>query len=154
MRTLIDRARFDAVLIAGRYTLLDASGSTLIAEANARGIRVIAGGVFNSGVLATWPQSAPTYAYQPAGATIVERTARIAAICARHDVPLGAAALQFVLANPAITTVLLGPRTVAELDANLAAARRPIAPSFWSELAHASVIPGGRPTDSSPGRSA
>jgi len=83
---LIDRARFDAFLPAGCYTLLDASGRALIEAAHERGIAVVVGGVYNSGVLAAWPQPAPTFGYQPADAAIMERTARIAAICARHGV--------------------------------------------------------------------
>jgi aryl-alcohol dehydrogenase-like predicted oxidoreductase len=142
---LIDRARFDTFLLAGRYTMLDSAGRTLIDTAHARGIAVVAGGVFNSGVLAAWPQSAPTYGYQPADAAVVERTARIAAICARHGVPLAAAALQFVLANPAITTVLLGPRTPAELEANVEATECDIERSFWLDLADADVIPPDSP---------
>ena len=136
---LLDRARFDAFLLAGRYTLLDASGSDLIASAHARGIAVIAGGVFNSGVLAAWPQPAPTFGYQPALPEVVARTARIAGICERHGVPLAAAALQYVMANPAITTVLIGPRTVAELDANLDAAEFAIPDALWADLAHEGI---------------
>jgi D-threo-aldose 1-dehydrogenase len=137
--TLIDRAPFDAFLLAGCYTLLDRSGQALIEDAHARGLRVVAGGVFNSGVLAAWPQPAPAYGYAPAAPSIVERTARIAAVCERHRVPIGAAALQFVLAQPAITTVLLGPRSVAELDANLAASRAEIPETLWADLGHAAV---------------
>ncbi len=145
VQRLLDRARFDAFLLAGRYTLLDASGRALIDAAHARGIAAIAGGVFNSGVLAAWPQPAPTFGYQSAGAVVVERTARVAAVCARHGVPLAAAALQFVLANPAITTVLLGPRTTAELEASLAAVEHRIAPSFWLELVDAGIIAADSP---------
>ena len=140
VQQLIDRAPFSAFLLAGCYTLLDQSGRALIESARARGIAVVAGGVFNSGVLAAWPQPAPTFGYAPASATIVERTRRIAAICDRHGVPLAAAALQFVLAQPAITTVLIGPRSVAELEANLAAARWDIPDALWSALEQAGII--------------
>ena len=68
------------------------------------------------------------------------RRGRIAALCAAHDVPLAAAALQFVLANPAITTVLIGPGSVAELDANLAAAEYPIPAALWSALAREGIV--------------
>jgi len=132
---LLARARFDAFLLAGCYTLLDQSGRDLIASAHARGIRVIVGGIYNSGVLAAWPQPEPTFGYQPAPAAVLARTARIAAICRDHGVALGAAALQFVLANPAIDIVLLGPRTVAELDANLEAAHATIPAGLWRDLA-------------------
>jgi D-threo-aldose 1-dehydrogenase len=133
--TLIDRAPFDAFLLAGCYTLLDTSGRALIEDAHARGIRVVAGGVFNSGVLAAWPQPAPTFGYAPASPDVLARTRRIAMACERHAVPIGAAALQFALRHPAITTVLIGPRTVAELDATLAAARVAIPDALWRELA-------------------
>lgn len=133
--TLVSRARFDVILLAGRYTLLDDSGVALIAAAAQGGIAVVAAGVFNSGVLAAWPQAAPLFAYEPASAHVLERTARIAAVCERHRIPLAAAALQFVARNPAVHTVLLGPRSPAELDANLAAMRTEIPPGFWIELA-------------------
>jgi len=142
---LIERAHFDAFLLAGRYTLLDQTGRSLIESAHRRGIAVIAGGVFNSGVLASWPQPAPTYGYQPADAGIVTRATAIAGICAKHHVPLAAAALQFVLAHPAVTTVLIGPRTVAELDANLVAAEYAIPEALWTDLAAAGVIPADSP---------
>ena len=132
--TLIDRARFDAFLLAGRYTLLDTSGRDLIERAHDRGISVVAGGVYNSGVLAAWPPAQATYDYSAASPSILERTARIARICERHGVPLAAAALQFVLRQPAITTVLVGPRSVAELETNLAAASHPVPDALWLEL--------------------
>jgi D-threo-aldose 1-dehydrogenase len=140
---LLERAEFGTFLLAGRYTLLDQSGAALIADAHHRGIAVVAGGVFNSGVLATWPQPAPTFGYAPAEADVLARTARIAAICDEYDVPIGAAALQFVLANPAIATVLIGPRSVAELHANLDAACFPIPDALWSALEDAQLLPRG-----------
>ncbi|MEP7207514.1 MAG: aldo/keto reductase [Casimicrobiaceae bacterium] len=143
--TLLGRAPFSTFLLAGCYTLLDQSGRTLIEGGSARGIRVVAGGVFNSGVLASWPQPAPTFGYAPAPAPVVERTAEIGQICARHGVPLGAAALQFVLGNPAVTTVLLGPRTVAELEANLAAATLRIPDALWDDLEAAGAMARGSP---------
>jgi D-threo-aldose 1-dehydrogenase len=142
---LLGRAEFGAFLLAGRYTLLDQSGAALIAHAHAHGVAVVAGGAFNSGVLATWPQPAPTFGYAPADQYVRARTARIAAICDEHDVPIGAAALQFVLANPAITTVLIGPRSVGELNANIDAVRLPIPDALWSALEVAQLIPSGSP---------
>lgn len=135
VQALIDRAPFDAFLLAGCYTLLDQSGRTLIESASRRGIAVVAGGIFNSGVLAAWPQTAPTFAYRPADASVVQRTAEIAAICERHGVSIGAAAMQFVLAQPAIRTVLIGPRSVAELERNLAALTVAIPDALWADLA-------------------
>jgi D-threo-aldose 1-dehydrogenase len=145
---LLARAPFDAFLIAGCYTLLDQSARTLIDAAHARGIRVVAGGVFNSGILARWPHPAPTFAYSPADEATLARTARIAAICAAHRVPIAAAALQFVIANPAIDTVLLGPRNLVELDANLGALHAPIPDALWSALEDEALVPRGSPRPS------
>jgi len=145
VQALLERADFDTFLLAGRYTLLDQSGVSLIADAHARGVRVVAGGIFNSGVLAAWPQPAATFAYEPAGATVLAHTARIAKVCDAHRVPIGAAALQFVLANPAIATVLIGPRSVQELHVNLDALELSIPDALWSELEAEALIPRGGP---------
>jgi D-threo-aldose 1-dehydrogenase len=141
VRELIDRAAFPTFLLAGCHTLLDQSGLALLDVAHARGIRVIAGGVFNSGVLAAWPNPAATFAYAPADAAIVARVERIAGICAGFGVPIAAAALQFAASHPAIETVLIGPRSVAELDANLAAYDFPIPGELWTALAQSDIIP-------------
>jgi D-threo-aldose 1-dehydrogenase len=96
-------------------------------------------------VLAAWPPTSATFDYVTAEPNVVERTGRIAAICAKHGVPLGAAALQFVMRHPAVTTVLIGPRSVAELDQNLAAATQPVPDVLWVELRAAGLLPGGNP---------
>jgi len=137
---LLERARFDTFLLAGCYTLLDQPGGALLDRALARGTRVVIGGVFNSGVLAAWPNPDATFAYGPADATVRERTAAIAGICARHDVPLAAAALQFAASHAAVDTALIGPRTIAELDANLAAWSLPIPAALWEDLVAAKVF--------------
>jgi D-threo-aldose 1-dehydrogenase len=141
VRALLDRADFDTFLIAGCYTLLDQSARALLDEAPARGMKAIVGGAFNSGVLATWPQPAPTFGYAPAEVPVRERTARIAAICANHRVPLAAAALQFAASHRAVDTILIGPRSIAELDANLAAYAFPIPHALWTELEDAAITP-------------
>ncbi len=137
---LLASARFDTFLLAGCYTLLDQHGATLIEGSARAGVAVVAGGVFNSGILSRWPQAAPTYAYQPAAPAIIERTARIAAACARHGTTLPAAALQFVMANPAIATVLVGPRSVDELEQNLDASASPLPPALRETLEHDGLI--------------
>lgn len=138
--SLLDRASFPTFLLAGAFTLLDQSGRAVLDTAHARGIAAVVGGVFNSGVLARWPNPAPTFGYAPASADVCARTARIAAICDRHGVPLAAAALQFAASHPAVATVLIGPRSVAELDDNLHAWTLPISPALWADLAQAGII--------------
>jgi D-threo-aldose 1-dehydrogenase len=124
-------ADFDCFLVAGRYTLLDrAALPELLPLCAERGIAVIAGGVFNSGLLA----GGTTFNYRPAPSELREEAARLEAVCARHDVPLAAAALQFPLRHPAVTSILLGPRSPAELGMNLDLLDVPIPAGLWDEL--------------------
>jgi len=111
----LPRADLDCVLVAGRYTLLDTSAAaSLLPECARRGVAVLAGGVFNSGVLAD-PGPDATYDYQPAPPELVDRARRIAAACARRAVPLGAAALRFTLRHPAVTAAVVGARRPEEI---------------------------------------
>jgi D-threo-aldose 1-dehydrogenase len=131
----------DVVLLAGRYTLLDQSGlADLLPAAVERGRAVVIGGVFNSGLLADLRPGAP-YDYAPAPADVLARAERLRAVCARHEVPLTTAALQFPYRHPAIVSVLSGARSVAETAANLAALATPVPDALWLELAEEGLIP-------------
>lgn len=146
---VLRNADLDAVLIAGRYTLLDhaALSSGMLQACAARGVRVAVGGVFNSGLLARGTRAGPvTFNYAPAAQSWVERTARIEAVCEAHAVPLRAAALQFPLAHPAVDELLLGARSVAEWRDSLALLAHPIPPDFWRALRTAGLIPEAAPT--------
>jgi D-threo-aldose 1-dehydrogenase len=129
----------DIILLAGRYTLADQSGlEALLPECLRRNVAVVAGGVFNSGILASGSRprdgAVPYFNYAPATSDIVARVAAIESVCTQFAVPLQAAALQFPAAHPAVINVLVGSRFAAELDANLAHARFPIPPEFWNAL--------------------
>ena len=114
----LPRADLDCVLVAGRYTLLDTTAAaSLLPECARRGVAVLAGGVFNSGVLAD-PGPGATYDYRPAPPELVGRAERIAAACARRGVPLGAAALRFTLHHPAVTAAVVGARRPGEISAD------------------------------------
>lgn len=124
-------ADFDVFLLAGRYTLLDQSGlQELLPLALERGIAILAGGVYNSGILAN-PGPDATYDYAPAAPEILERAQQLEAIAGHYGVPLKAAAIQFPLGHPAVTSVVIGVRSVQELDENLAAFRHPIPAALW-----------------------
>jgi D-threo-aldose 1-dehydrogenase len=124
----------DCLLVAGRYTLLDQVALTeLLPLCEERGIAVIAGGVFNSGILARPAAGAP-YNYEPAAAEVVERAQRIEAVCARFNVPVKAAALQFPLAHPAVACVLTGCRSVAELQENIELFELALPAGLWPAL--------------------
>jgi D-threo-aldose 1-dehydrogenase len=127
-------ADFDCFLVAGRYTLLDRSGAReLLPLCVERGIAIIAGGVFNSGILAN-PRPGGTFNYQAAPPEVVARAQELAAVCERHGVELKAAAIQFPLRHPAVPAVLTGCRTVAELEENVRMFHTAISDDLWREL--------------------
>jgi D-threo-aldose 1-dehydrogenase len=130
----VARVDLDCVLLAGRYTLLDRSGATLLEQCAARGVRAILGGVFNTGILID-PGDGATYDYAPASAQLLERAGRLRDACAQHGVALGAAALQFARQHPAVHTVLIGARTAAEVEFDTAFAAIPIARDVLAQIA-------------------
>lgn len=126
---------FDCFLLAGRYTLLEQEAlNEFLPLCEKRGAAVVVGGGFNSGILATGAKPGAKYNYAPAPAHIMDKVAKIEAVCARFGVPLPAAALQFVVAHPAIPSFCAGTRTVEQLDQNLAWFAHPIPKEFWSAL--------------------
>ena len=130
----------DIALIAGRYTLLDQiSHRELFPYALSRNIDITMGGVLNSGVLAN-PVPGATYNYLPASDEIISRAAKIGQFLAARNIPLLAAALQFPLRHPAVTSVLTGPRTAAELLENVDAFNLELPTDIWSELEDANLL--------------
>jgi D-threo-aldose 1-dehydrogenase len=134
-------ADFDCFLVAGRYTLLDQTAlSELLPLCCEREIAVIVGGVYNSGILVD-PTPGATFDYRPAPPSWLERAQRLRAICDRHAVPLMAAAIQFPLAHPAVASLLVGPRSTAELDESLDLLALPIPAELWAELRSDGLLP-------------
>jgi D-threo-aldose 1-dehydrogenase len=125
----------DVVLVAGRYTLLDQSAAELLLPAALdRGVAVIAGGVFNSGVLAV-PGEGASYDYRPAPEPLIARARELEIVCARFGVPLRAAAARFPLRHPAIASVLIGARNAAEITDAIRQHRTDIPVELWIALA-------------------
>ena len=124
----------DAVLIAGRYTLLDQTAEqTLFSAAMARGVQVIAAGVYNSGILAG-VETNPHFDYAAAPAETVSRARRLQAVCDDFGVPLPAAAVQFVVRHRAVGTVLLGARSRTEAAENWSHAHTGLPQELWPAL--------------------
>lgn len=124
----------DRVLVAGRYSLLDRTAEVeLLPACAARGVDVVVGGVFNSGVLAA-PGPDAHYDYGPVPPSIMARVEELAASCARHGVPLPAAAAQFPLRHEAVTSILIGARTPEEVAQNAAYLDVAIPDALWAEL--------------------
>jgi D-threo-aldose 1-dehydrogenase len=130
----VARCDLDCVLVAGRYTLLDDSAAaSLFPLCLARGVAVLAAGVFNSGILAD-PADGARYDYTPAAPAVLAHARRIAEICARYDVPVAAAALRYVLRHPAVTAAVVGARTPEEIRADAAYLGLPIPDALWADL--------------------
>lgn len=130
----VEESDVDVVLVAGRFSLLDNSAALSLLPACARrGVAVVVGGVFNSGILAD-PQQGATFDYVPAGRQVQERVSQLKAGCDRHRVPLRAAALQFPRRHPAVTAVLVGARSPEEVDDAVRMGSFPIPDALWREL--------------------
>jgi D-threo-aldose 1-dehydrogenase len=125
----------DAFLLAARYTLLEQrAAQPLLDRCLERTVSLVIGGVFASGILATGAVPGARYFYSPASQEILNHVRRLEAVCARYDIPLSAAALQFPLMHPAVTTVLLGAGTTASLESCITGLSLVIPPAFWKEL--------------------
>jgi D-threo-aldose 1-dehydrogenase len=136
----------DCVLLAGRYTLLEQGAlEDFLPLAEARGIGVLLGGVFNSGILASGAREGARYNYRPAPPEILDRVARIEAVCRAHGVALAHAALRFPLGHPGVTSVVLGGVSPAEVQANLAAFAAPVPAALWRDLSSAGLLRAGAP---------
>ncbi|MGW4922729.1 aldo/keto reductase [Streptomyces parvulus] len=137
---LVRRTDLDVVLIAGRYTLLEQPAlADLLPLCAERGVGVIAAGVFNSGLLAD-PRPGAPYHYHPAPDAVLQRALALEDACARHGVPLRAAAQQFPFGHPAVVSVVVGAASPQEVTGNLELAGHPIPAAMWAELREAHLL--------------
>lgn len=146
---VMDRTRLDAILLAGRYTLLEQDAlDNLMPRCTDAGTMVVIGGPYNSGILATGTKSGNPvhYDYGPAPANVIAKVARIEEVAERQGVPLPAAALAFVLAHPQVASVIPGIGSARRVEQTLALYNTPIAEDFWSELRHERLIRPDAPT--------
>ena len=135
LETLAPRVDLDFCLVAMPYTLLDQDSLQRgMAALHKRGASVIIGSPFASGILVTGSKGPAHYAYGKAPAEIQDRVRRMEAVCLAHGVALPAAALQFVLAHPAVASAIPGAAGPAEVVQNLASLVAPIPSAFWADL--------------------
>jgi D-threo-aldose 1-dehydrogenase len=137
----------DVILLAGRYSLLEQpaleSFMPFVAE---RGIGVVLGGVFNSGILATGAVPGARYNYKPAPAHILAKVTQLEDVCAAHGVPLRRAALHFALGHPAVSSLVLGAVSPAEVSAQLKAFVDPVPKQLWADLKSRGLLRNDVPT--------
>ena len=137
----LDMFDIDFFLIAMRYTLLEQDVLDLeFPRCAERGVGIVIGGVYNSGILATGAVPGAYYNYAPAGAEIMERVKRIEGVCRGHGVPLAAAALQFPLGHPIVASVIPGSNSAAQAKQNADAVSHAIPGDFWAELKHKGLL--------------
>lgn len=142
-----EAGQFDCFLLAGRYTLLSQEALTeFLPLCQEKGISLIIGGPFNSGILATGATDDAFYNYVPAPLAIKQKVKGMEAMCIRHGITLQAAALQFPLGHSAVASVIPGMRSIAELEANLAHIAMDIPSAFWTELKDRELIDPDSPT--------
>lgn len=143
----IERCDIDFFLVAMPYTLLEQEaldGELQLCQE--KGISIVIGAPFASGILARGPAPGALYRYQPAEPEIIDKAKRIAAVCTRHGVPLAAAALQFPFGHPSVVSIIPGPVSSEEVRLNLAYMRTPIPDALWSELKAEKLIRADAPT--------
>jgi D-threo-aldose 1-dehydrogenase len=137
----VEAGQFDYFLVAGRYTLLEQEPLAMLFPACARkGTKIVIGGPYNSGILATGAVKDATFNTRNAPLEVLDRVSRLSAVCDRHSVPLAAAALQFPLAHPLVASVIPGARSVTELEQNLGYLHWAVPPEMWSDLRDEGLI--------------
>ena len=137
---------FDFFLLAGRYTLLEQGAlDDFLPLCERRNIGIMLGGPYNSGILATGPIEGAKYNYVPAPAEIMDKVRRIEAVCKQHDVPLAAAALQFPLGHPSVSSMIPGAVSPAETRRNIDLMAHAIPAALWSDLKSEKLLPAAAP---------
>ncbi len=145
---LITDGDFDACLLAGRYTLLEQEAlESFLPLCQRRGVGVVIGGPYNSGILATGAVEGATYNYRPAPPHILARVRRIERVCAAHGVPLIAAALQFPLHHPAVASTIPGAGSVEEVRAAADTLATPVPSALYADLKTEGLIAAEAPVN-------
>lgn len=130
----MDLGVFSAVITHNRYTLVDRSAEPLIARAAELGMAVLNGAPYGGGLLAAHPRTTDIYHYAPARPAILEAADRIGALLADRGVPIAAAALQFSLRDPRVTSTIVGAPFAEHIDGALELSRFPVPADVWDEL--------------------
>lgn len=145
-RELMPRFDLDCIMLAGRYTLFEQAGALpMLHEAHRRGVKIIVAGPYSSGLIGDPHGPGKTYNYEPADAGTLARAVEIYAICDEEGVDVGAAALQFPLAHPAVAAVVAGMRNVMEVESAISRSSQRIPARLWPRLRAAGIIDAAAP---------
>ena len=149
----LERFALDFFLVAMPYTLLEQDGLDELRLCAERGISIVIGAPYASGILVRGPAPGAIYRYAPAKPEVIAKAQRIEAVCRRHQVPLAAAALQFPLGHPSVAAVIPGPVAPEEVRLNLQHFRTPIPAGLWDDLKAEGLIRQDAPTPKTGGQS-
>ncbi|MSU77841.1 MAG: aldo/keto reductase [Gemmataceae bacterium] len=134
MMRYLDEGMFEAVITHNRYTLINRAAEPLLDKATKIGIAILNAAPYGSGILAKGPDAYPRYAYQEADALTLDRVRKMDDICKKHKVPLAAAALQFSMRDPRITSTIIGLSKAERLQQTIELAHTPIPNAVWPLL--------------------
>jgi D-threo-aldose 1-dehydrogenase len=139
--TLLRRGDFDIFLLAGRYTLLEQEALTsFLPLCEERGVGIVIGGAYNSGILASGAKPGAMYNYEKAPAGILDKVSVLELVCRAHKVKLPEAALRFPLMHPAVVSVIPGAASSAEIAQNVKTMAKKIPKALWRELKDLSLV--------------
>ncbi len=140
-RRFVTETDIDALMLAGRYTLLEQEPlDDLLPLLERKGVGILLAGPFNSGILASGPIAGAKYNYKPAPPEILRKTERIQAVCGRHGVKLAAAAIQFPLGHQVVAAIVPGAVRPEEVVSNIALMTTKIPAELWAELKHEGLL--------------
>ncbi len=130
-RDALGIGNWDVFLLAGRYTLLEQTPlDDLFPACEAAGTTIICGGPFNSGILV----GRDMWNYATAPAEVMGKAQALGKVADEFSVPLAAAALQFPLGHPIVSSVIPGPRSKSELEQIMGWFQTSIPEEFWTAL--------------------
>jgi D-threo-aldose 1-dehydrogenase len=130
----VETGLFEAVITHNRFTLLNREAVPLLDRAAERGVAVVNAAPYGGGMLAKGPEAYPRYRYRPASTDLLARAAQMAALCQEAGVPLAAAALQFSLRDPRVSSTIVGMTHVERIAETVALATHPIPAELWPRL--------------------
>ena len=140
-QTLLERGDFDIFLLAGRYTLLEQEPlNSFLPLCQQRGVGIVLGGPYNSGILVTGAKPGARYDYAPAPKHVLERVVKIEAVCKAHKVKLPEAALRFPLNHPSVVSVIPGAMSPREVALNIKTLGTKLPKTLWKDLKAAGLM--------------
>ena len=125
---------FDVIINHNRYTLLNREANEMYDYASSKNIAIFNAAPYAGGVLAKGPDNFKKITYQDATEEKLAPAREFEKVCKKHNVELGAAALQFSLRDNRITSTICGVTSIESIEKNLAWANTKISDEFWDEI--------------------